>query len=189
MSDPFQIWPILEYPILLPAMHTLLFIQNPELYLMIAVFSLTGYLGINFVLALVKTNGALVAVTGIGWVQWPVQSGFTVTKWYRVGLVAGTGWVQWLGQGGFSDWDRVDSVTGTGWVRWLVQGGFGDWYRMGSGTGWVQWLVRDWFGVGSRVMNCVSSDDDSCGCVVTTFRKTLTVVLSFLLFTKPFTLQ
>jgi len=32
---------------------------------MIAVFSLTGYLGINFVLVLVRTKGALVAVTGV----------------------------------------------------------------------------------------------------------------------------
>ena len=35
------------------------------MYLMAAVFSLTGYLGINFVLVLVRSFGALLAVTGI----------------------------------------------------------------------------------------------------------------------------
>ena len=34
------------------------------MYLMAAVFSLTGYLGINFVLVLVRSFGALLAVTG-----------------------------------------------------------------------------------------------------------------------------
>ena len=38
--------------------------QNPRIYLMVAVFSLTGYLGINFVLVLVNSFGALTAVTG-----------------------------------------------------------------------------------------------------------------------------
>ena len=42
-----------------------LFVQNPHMYLMAAVFSLTGYLGINFVLVLVRSFGALLAVTGI----------------------------------------------------------------------------------------------------------------------------
>ena len=35
------------------------------MYLMAAIFSLTGYLGINFVLVLVRSFGALLAVTGI----------------------------------------------------------------------------------------------------------------------------
>ena len=39
-------------------------IRNPSIYLMAAVFSLTGYLGINFVLVLVSSFGALTAVTG-----------------------------------------------------------------------------------------------------------------------------
>lgn len=39
-------------------------LQNPRIYVMASIFSLTGYLGINFVLALVKLFGALVAVTG-----------------------------------------------------------------------------------------------------------------------------
>ena len=34
------------------------------MYLMAAIFSLTGYLGINFVLVLVRSFGALLAVTG-----------------------------------------------------------------------------------------------------------------------------
>ena len=38
--------------------------QNPRIYLMAAVFSLTGYLGINFVLVLINSFGALTAVTG-----------------------------------------------------------------------------------------------------------------------------
>ena len=42
-----------------------LLMQNPHMYLMAAVFSLTGYLGINFVLVLVRSFGALLAVTGI----------------------------------------------------------------------------------------------------------------------------
>ena len=42
-----------------------LLMQNPRMYLMAAVFSLTGYLGINFVLVLVRSFGALLAVTGI----------------------------------------------------------------------------------------------------------------------------
>jgi hypothetical protein len=41
-----------------------LLVQNPHMYLMAAVFSLTGYLGINFVLVLVRSFGALLAVTG-----------------------------------------------------------------------------------------------------------------------------
>ncbi|XP_064406705.1 adenosine 3'-phospho 5'-phosphosulfate transporter 2-like isoform X2 [Halichondria panicea] len=37
--------------------------EHPEIYLMAFVFSLTGYLGINFVLVLVRSFGALLAVT------------------------------------------------------------------------------------------------------------------------------
>ncbi len=40
-------------------------LQHPEIYLMAFVFSLTGYLGINFVLVLVRSFGALLAVTGL----------------------------------------------------------------------------------------------------------------------------
>lgn len=48
-----------------------LLVQNPHMYLMAAVFSLTGYLGINFVLVLVRSFGALLAVTGtVMWLQW-----------------------------------------------------------------------------------------------------------------------
>ena len=39
--------------------------QNPRIYLMAAVFSLTGYLGANFVLALIGSFGVLTAVTGM----------------------------------------------------------------------------------------------------------------------------
>lgn len=35
------------------------------MYMMATIFSLTGYLGINFVLVLVRSFGALLAVTGI----------------------------------------------------------------------------------------------------------------------------
>jgi hypothetical protein len=38
--------------------------QNPRIYLMAGVFSLTGYLGVNCVLILVSSFGALTAVTG-----------------------------------------------------------------------------------------------------------------------------
>lgn len=38
--------------------------QHPQAYLMAAVFSMTGYLGLNFVLVLVQSFGALVAVIG-----------------------------------------------------------------------------------------------------------------------------
>ena len=45
--------------------HECCIVQNPHMYLMAALFSLTGYLGINFVLVLVRSFGALLAVTGI----------------------------------------------------------------------------------------------------------------------------
>lgn len=45
-------------------------VQNPHMYLMAAVFSLTGYLGINFVLVLVRSFGALLAVTGTFTIMW-----------------------------------------------------------------------------------------------------------------------
>lgn len=46
---------------LVPAFHYCL--QHPQIYLLAAAFSVTGYLGINFVLVLVRSFGALLAVT------------------------------------------------------------------------------------------------------------------------------
>jgi len=40
-------------------------VQNPVVYVYIFLFSLTGYLGVNVVLNLVKIYGALIAVTGM----------------------------------------------------------------------------------------------------------------------------
>jgi len=42
-------------------------VQNPVVYAYIFLFSLTGYLGLNVVLNLVKIYGALIAVTGMAY--------------------------------------------------------------------------------------------------------------------------
>ena len=67
-SSKWRVWGIPADPFPACVVHTIntgyFLVQNPRMYLMAAVFSLTGYLGINFVLVLVRSFGALLAVTG-----------------------------------------------------------------------------------------------------------------------------
>ena len=114
---------------------------------MALVFSLTGYLGINFVLALVKSFGALLAVTGPSSLS-PFPP-FSLPPFIPLFLLSSP---------------------------------------LSSPTFPPTTLPSIAFFVFSHLAP-LTVPPHPLSTLVTTFRKTITVVLSFLLFTKPFSQQ